>query len=96
MKNTGIVRRIDDLGRIVIPREIRHTLNIKEGDPIEIYTDKGGIFLQKYTPDSPWEILDAVDRAINSLGEYPTDKRVGLRSLLSQIREEAKRCCDMW
>ena len=42
MKETGIVRRIDDLGRIVIPREIRRTLGIKEGDPLEIFTDKEG------------------------------------------------------
>ena len=42
MKATGVVRRIDDLGRIVIPKEIRKTLRIKEGDPLEIFTDKEG------------------------------------------------------
>lgn len=42
MKNTGIVRRIDDLGRVVIPKEIRRKLRIREGDPLEIYTDNGG------------------------------------------------------
>ena len=42
MKATGIVRRIDDLGRIVIPKEIRRTMRIREGDPLEIYTDKDG------------------------------------------------------
>ena len=42
MKATGIVRRIDDLGRIVIPKEIRRTLRIREGDPLEIYTEKDG------------------------------------------------------
>ncbi len=96
MKATGIVRRIDDLGRIVIPREIRHNLGIREGDPIEIYTDNGGIFLQKYVPDSPREILDAIDRAVNSLEDCPASKRAKLRPLLSQIREDAKQCCDMW
>ena len=51
MKATGVVRRIDDLGRIVIPKEIRRTLRIKEGDPLEIFTDKeGGIILRKYSP----------------------------------------------
>ncbi len=50
MKATGIVRRIDDLGRIVIPKEIRKTLTIKEGDPLEIYVDKNEIFLKKYSP----------------------------------------------
>ncbi len=51
MKATGIVRRIDELGRIVIPKEIRRTLRIREGDPLEIYTDReGGIVLRKYSP----------------------------------------------
>ena len=42
MKATGIVRRIDDLGRVVIPKEIRKTMRLKEGAPLEIYTDKDG------------------------------------------------------
>lgn len=51
MKATGIVRRIDDLGRVVIPKEIRKTLRIREGDPLEIYTDREGeIVLKKYSP----------------------------------------------
>ena len=51
MKATGVVRRIDDLGRIVIPKEIRKTLRIKEGDPLEIFTEKDGdIILKKYSP----------------------------------------------
>ena len=51
LKATGVVRRIDDLGRIVIPKEIRRTLHIKEGDPLEIFTDKEGeIILKKYSP----------------------------------------------
>ena len=50
MKSTGIVRRIDDLGRIVIPKEIRRTLRIREGDPLEIYTDNtGNIIFKKYS-----------------------------------------------
>ena len=49
MKATGIVRRIDDLGRVVIPKEIRRTLRIREGDPLEIFTDREGeIILKKY------------------------------------------------
>ena len=51
MKATGIVRRVDDLGRIVIPKEIRRTLKIREGDPLEIYTEKdGGVIFRKYSP----------------------------------------------
>ncbi len=51
MKATGIVRRIDDLGRIVIPKEIRRTLRIREGDALEIFTDaQGGVIFKKYSP----------------------------------------------
>ena len=51
MKATGIVRRIDDLGRVVIPKEIRRTMHIREGDPLEIFTDKeGGVIFKKYSP----------------------------------------------
>ena len=51
VKATGIVRRIDDLGRVVIPKEIRRTLRIRESDPLEIFTDKDGeIILKKYSP----------------------------------------------
>jgi len=51
LKATGVVRRIDDLGRIVIPKEIRKTLRIKEGDPLEIFTDTDGkVILKKYSP----------------------------------------------
>ena len=49
MKATGVVRRIDDLGRVVIPKEIRKTLRIKEGDPLEIFTE-GEVILKKYSP----------------------------------------------
>ena len=50
MKATGIIGRIDDLGRVVIPREIRRTLHIKEGDPLEIFTGEGGVIFRKYNP----------------------------------------------
>jgi len=51
MKATGIVRRIDDLGRVVIPKEIRRTMRIREGDPLEIFTDKDGeVIFKKYSP----------------------------------------------
>ena len=51
MRATGIVRRIDDLGRVVIPKEIRRTMRIREGDPLEIYTDREGeVIFKKYSP----------------------------------------------
>jgi len=68
MKATGIVRRIDELGRVVIPKEIRRTLRIKEGYPLEIYVGKDGeIVLKKYSPmgemgDSAGDFADALQR----------------------------------
>ena len=51
MKATGIVRRIDDLGRVVIPKEIRRTMRIRDGEPLEIFTDSGGgVIFRKYSP----------------------------------------------
>ena len=50
MKATGIVRKVDELGRIVIPKELRKTMYIKEGDPMEIFTDEDSIILKKYAP----------------------------------------------
>ena len=50
MKATGIVRRIDELGRVVIPKEIRRTLRIREGDPLELFTDRDELMLKKYSP----------------------------------------------
>jgi len=49
-KSTGIIRRIDDLGRIVIPKEIRRTLRLREGDPMEIFAQDGGVLFKKYSP----------------------------------------------
>ena len=51
MKATGIIRRIDDLGRVVIPKEVRRTLGIREGDPLEIYTDTDCVCFKKYQAD---------------------------------------------
>lgn len=51
MKSTGIIRRVDELGRVVIPKEIRDNLEIKEKDTIEIYTDGNRVILQKYQPN---------------------------------------------
>ncbi len=58
MKATGIVRRIDDLGRVVIPKEIRRTLRIREGEPMEIFTDGGGsVIFKKYSPAAEQGIM---------------------------------------
>lgn len=73
MKATGIVRRIDDLGRVVIPKEIRRTLRIREGDPLEIYVDREGeVILKKYSPvgelgDFAKEYADSLYEAIGQI-----------------------------
>ena len=66
MKATGIVRRIDDLGRIVIPKEIRRTLKINEGDPFELYTVEGGVVFKKYNAvgSRDWNIAKNIARDI--------------------------------
>ncbi|NMB33757.1 MAG: stage V sporulation protein T [Clostridium sp.] len=73
MKATGIVRRIDDLGRVVIPKEIRRTLRIREGDPLEIFTDREGeVILKKYSP-------------IGELGDFATQYAESLHKTIGHI-----------
>ena len=73
MKATGIVRRIDDLGRVVIPKEIRRTMRIREGDPLEIYTDKDGeVIFKKYSPigelsDFAAQICDSLHKSTDAI-----------------------------
>ncbi|HEY8416302.1 MAG TPA: stage V sporulation protein T [Thermaerobacter sp.] len=73
MKATGIVRRIDDLGRVVIPKEIRRTLRIREGDPLEIFVDRDGeVILKKYSPigelgDFAKELADSLHEAVHHI-----------------------------
>lgn len=73
MKATGIVRRIDDLGRVVIPKEIRRTLRIREGDPLEIFTDREGeVILKKYSPigelnEFATEYAESLNESINAI-----------------------------
>ena len=67
MKTTGIIRRIDDLGRIVIPKELRKTLRIKNGDSLEIFVDNEDIILKKYSPME--SIEDAATRYVDSFSK---------------------------
>lgn len=73
MKATGIVRRIDDLGRVVIPKEIRRTMRIREGDPLEIYTNsEGEVIFKKYSPISEMsESAGSAADVIHKLGNSP-------------------------
>lgn len=81
MKATGIVRRIDELGRVVIPKEIRRTLRIREGDPLEIFTDRDGeVILKKYSPigelsDFAREFTEALNQSLGHIAAI-TDKDV--------------------
>lgn len=73
MKATGIVRRIDDLGRVVIPKEIRRTLKIREGDPLEIFVDRDGeVILKKYSP-------------IGELGDFAQEYADSLHEVMGHI-----------
>ena len=83
MKATGIVRRIDDLGRVVIPKEIRRSLKIREGDPLEIFIENNGVYFQKYSTlgslaEEPLRI--AIKMASNSglrpIAIYDTDTKL--------------------
>ena len=73
MKATGIVRRIDDLGRVVIPKEIRRTMRIREGDPLEIFTDRDGeLIFKKYSPigelsDFASQICESLKKSTDSI-----------------------------
>ena len=70
MKATGIVRRIDELGRVVIPKEIRKTLRIKEGDPLEIFTDKDELTFRKYSPVASLDsFAEDICESLNSVNE---------------------------
>lgn len=66
MRATGIIRRIDDLGRVVIPKEIRRNLRIKEGDPLEIYTERDTVCFKRYNPygEADWKKALAVVGAV--------------------------------
>lgn len=88
MRATGIVRRIDDLGRITIPKEIRRLTHIEVDDPLEIFIEDGGIVLQKYLPsyvntnilkDMSEELVDMIDE------ESDIEKRTNMRNALEAL-----------
>ncbi len=85
MKATGIIRRLDELGRVVIPKELRRRYGWAEGTPVEIYTTDDGIMLQKYDPMAP----------------APCDVRDGLKQLAEnadnlELRLAMGKCLDMF
>ena len=86
MKNTGISRRIDDLGRIVIPREVRNALHIRDGDALEMYIDGGKLVLSPLDIPTPTRLLlDAAD-AFDRASQYTYANKV--RELVREMEEE--------
>lgn len=89
MKSTGIVRRMDDLGRICIPKEIRKMAHVQEGDPFEIFIENETIILKLYNPMSEQKILRKmveVMNELNILNEYELEHEVD--QLLKKINKE--------
>lgn len=90
MRATGIVRRIDDLGRVVIPKEIRRTLKIHEGDPLEIFTDGGAVVFKKYKPDDDIgtmtsDLSEVLEQMLESV-QHSDENREEFMKAYSEVR----------
>ena len=97
MKETGIIRRVDDLGRVVIPRDIRRFLHLNEGDPMEILVDKGSVTFRRYSPlKINRDICQMAGNALKKLGvsDYAIydafDKLYGSAALPANLPEEIR------
>ena len=88
MKFTGIVRRIDDLGRVVIPKEIRRTLQIREGDPLELYVDNNVICFKKYEVNEAEHALACLEDVVNDMWDE--------RELRGKIVPHIQEIKDVW
>ena len=90
MKATGIIRRVDDLGRVVIPKEIRRTVGIREGNPLEIFTEgRDTVCFRKYETN----LCGDVDRLKNQIKTYcdlPYETMARIEILLGEVRELVK------
>ncbi|KHE70700.1 AbrB/MazE/SpoVT family DNA-binding domain-containing protein [Halobacillus sp. BBL2006] len=89
MKSTGIVRKVDDLGRVVVPMELRRMMGIKEKDPLEIYVEDDKVILKKYVPS---EEIQAQKNHINKLVQYCDDMKIKMgpaqKEHLEQIQNQ--------
>lgn len=83
MRPTGIIRRVDDLGRVVIPKEIRRTLGIKEGEPLEIYTDEDTVCFKKYQQKDFYEWFE---NTINKEESLTAEEKNALSAMLKVIK----------
>lgn len=86
MKATGIVRRVDDLGRVVIPKEIRRTCNIREGDPLEIFLQDGAVVFRKYNPTYRDDLMATLQNAADYYDAYEDNQVIAER--LKKIAKE--------
>lgn len=88
MKATGIIRRIDDLGRIVIPKEIRRNLGIREGEALEIFVDEGCVCFKKYSANK----LEKVSDAFKELADFAEDEGdFRMRTMVSELQAEVEK-----
>lgn len=97
MKATGIVRRIDDLGRVVIPKDIRRSLRIHEGDPLEIFVDKseGLVCFKRYCPQGEWqEDLKKIEEEVREHYWIPNSEYSELAGKLSEHFQEIQDIID--
>lgn len=85
MKATGIVRLVDDLGRVLIPKEIRRACNIREDDPLEIFLQDGAVVFKKYKPDYRDDLMTTLQDAADYYDSYEDD-----RATAEQLRKIAK------
>jgi stage V sporulation protein T len=85
MRATGIVRRVDDLGRVVIPKEIRRAMGIREGDPLEIYTTENGIVFKRYRPELTRDIQTMREKCFETVWGTHPQKAHELNELFDQI-----------
>lgn len=87
MKATGIIRRMDDLGRVVIPKEIRRNLGIREGDPLEIFLHEDGVCFKKYTTNKFEKVYDA----FKDLADFAEEEGgFHMRALISELQAEVE------
>lgn len=86
MKATGIIRRIDDLGRVVIPKEIRRTMNIREGEPLEIFLEDGGVVFKKYLPSCRDDLVSAIRNTAEYYDDYENNRVIARQ--LEKIAKE--------
>ena len=94
MRATGIVRRVDDLGRVVIPREIRRSMGIREGEPLEIYVDNDAVMFRRYSyklTDEVARVAELVEQNCNADSEtlhLLTDKFLEITKILKEHEED--------